>query len=42
MTDEQAITMSHKIKEEIEGKLTYPGNIRVTVIRELRAMDIAK
>lgn len=40
--DAKAITLSHKIKEEIEKKLTYPGNIRVTVIRELRAVDIAK
>ena len=42
ITDDLAITMSHQIKEEIEKKLTYPGNIRVTVIRELRAVDIAK
>lgn len=40
--DARAVTLSHKIKEEIEKKLTYPGNIRVTVIRELRAVDIAK
>ena len=42
VTDDLAITMSHQIKEEIEKKLTYPGNIKVTVIRELRAVDIAK
>lgn len=40
--DAQAVTMSHAIKEEIEKKLTYPGNIKVTVIRELRAVDIAR
>lgn len=40
--DDEAVTLSHKIKEEIEKKLTYPGNIKVTVIRELRAIDIAK
>lgn len=40
--DAKAVVLSHKIKEEIEKKLTFPGNIRVTVIRELRAVDIAK
>ena len=40
--DAQATIIAHKIKEEIEKKLTYPGQIRVTVIRELRAVDIAK
>lgn len=40
--DQGAILMSKKIKEEIEKKLTYPGQIKVSVIRELRATDIAK
>ena len=40
--DAQAVTLSHNLKQEIEKKLTYPGNIRVTVIREMRAVDIAK
>jgi ribonuclease Y len=40
--DARSVTLAHQIKEEIEQKLTYPGNIRVTVIRELRAVDIAK
>ncbi len=31
-----------EIKEDIQKKLTYPGQIKVTVIRELRAIDIAK
>lgn len=37
---------SHKlardIKEKIENELTYPGHIKVTVIREIRANEIAK
>lgn len=42
VSDAAAIVMSHKIKDEIEEKLTYPGQIRITLIRELRAIDIAK
>lgn len=37
---------SHKlardIKDKIENELTYPGHIKVTVIREIRANEIAK
>ena len=40
--DNKAVVMAQKIKEEIEKKLTYPGQIRLTVIRELRAVNIAK
>lgn len=40
--DNKAVIMAQAITEEIEKKLTYPGNIRVTVIRETRAVDIAK
>lgn len=40
--DAASTLMSHKIKEEIEKKLTFPGQVRVTVIREYRAIDVAK
>ncbi len=40
--DAKSVILAHDIKDEIEKKLTYPGQIRVTVIRELRAVDIAK
>ena len=30
------------VKEQIEEQLSYPGTIKVTVIRETRAQDIAK
>lgn len=40
--DEQATLLSQDIARSIEDKLTYPGQIRVTVIRETRAVEIAK
>ena len=36
-----AVHIRH-IREKIENNLDYPGNIKVTVIRELRAVDYAK
>lgn len=40
--DLQTVKIAREIREEIEEKLTYPGQIKVTVIRELRAMELAK
>lgn len=40
--DSQAITMARNIVKRIESELQYPGQIRVTVIRETRAIDHAK
>ena len=40
--DLSTFTVARKIKEEIEQKLSYPGTIKVTVIRETRAIDVAK
>jgi len=34
--------IAREIREKIEAELTYPGQIKVTVIRETRASDIAK
>lgn len=34
--------LAREIKEKIENELTYPGHIKVTVIREIRANEIAK
>lgn len=42
VSDEQAILMSQDIARSVEEKLTYPGQIRVTVIRETRAVEYAK
>lgn len=40
--DLSTFSVARKIKEEIEEKLSYPGTIKVTVIRETRAVDVAK
>ena len=42
ISDEMAIMLSRDIARKVEQELTYPGQIRVTVIRETRAVDIAR
>ncbi len=42
LTDDDAALLSHEIAREIEREVEYPGQIKVTVIRESRAVDIAK
>jgi len=40
--DDGIVTLSHAIREKLEKELTFPGQLTVTVIRETRAVDIAK
>ncbi len=42
VSDEQAVLLSHEIARKIERELRYPGQIKVMVIREVRAVDYAK
>lgn len=42
VNDEQSAQLSYDISEKIQNELTYPGQVRVTVIRETRAVNIAK
>ena len=39
--DDAAALLSHKIARDVEKELEYPGQIKVTVIRESRATDFA-
>ncbi len=41
-TDSDAIRISHEIARAIEEQLNYPGEIKVTVVRETRAVEIAR
>ena len=41
-SDAQAIKMCHDIARAIEEQLDYPGEIKVTVVRETRAVEFAK
>ena len=41
VSDEQAILLSRDIAREIEASITFPGQIKVTVIRETRAVEYA-
>ena len=42
ISDAQAVVLAHDIAKQIEDEMEYPGQVRVVVIRESRAVDIAK
>ena len=42
VSDDEAARMAREIARKIESEMTYPGQIKVTVIREVRAVDYAK
>jgi ribonucrease Y len=42
VTDDEAARLAREIARKIENEMTYPGQIKVTVIRETRAIDYAK
>jgi ribonuclease Y len=42
MTDENCAVVSKELAKKIESELTYPGQIKVTVIRESRYVEYAK
>tara|TARA_R110002072_G_scaffold292634_1_gene461545 strand:- start:13050 stop:14615 length:1566 start_codon:yes stop_codon:yes gene_type:complete len=42
VSDEKAAALSFEISQKIQTDMTYPGQVKVTVIRETRAVNIAK
>ena len=42
VTDAEASKLSFEISEKIQNEMTYPGQVKVTVIRETRAISYAK
>jgi ribonucrease Y len=42
INDDQASTLAHEVARKIESEMTYPGQIKVTVIRETRANEYAR
>ncbi|MEC5394496.1 ribonuclease Y [Bergeyella sp. RCAD1439] len=42
VNDEQSAQLSYDISEKIQNELTYPGQVKITVIRETRTVNIAR
>tara|TARA_B110000037_G_C17127212_1_gene508727 strand:- start:6335 stop:7918 length:1584 start_codon:yes stop_codon:yes gene_type:complete len=42
VTDQQAENLSFEISQKIEKEMTYPGQVKVTVIREMRSVSVAR
>lgn len=42
MDDIKMVKVAHDIRERIENELTYPGQIKVTLIREVRVQELAQ
>ena len=42
MTDDEATKMARDVAKKIEDSMQYPGQIKVTIVRETRAVDYAK
>lgn len=42
VSDEMAASLSFEISQKIQTEMTYPGQVKITVIRETRAVNIAK
>ncbi|HAZ13762.1 MAG: ribonuclease Y [Bdellovibrionales bacterium GWA2_49_15] len=42
VNDEQTVILSREIAKKIENEMSYPGTIRVTVLRETKAVGVAR
>ena len=42
ISDLEAHKVAREVKEQIEANMKYPGTIKITVVRETRAIEYAK
>ena len=42
VSDEKAAQLSFEISQKIQTDMTYPGQVKITVIRETRSVNVAK
>jgi len=42
VNDDEAFVLARNIASKIQNELQYPGQIKVTVIRETRCVEVAK
>ena len=42
VTDDEAYLIAHEIAKKVSNEMTFPGEIKVTVLRETRAIEIAR
>ncbi len=42
ISDDEAVVLARDVARKIENEMTYPGQIKVTVIRETRASEVAR
>ena len=40
--DEDMVILAHDLAKKIEAEMSYPGTVKVHVVRESRAVDYAK
>ena len=42
INDDEAVVLARDVARKVESEMTYPGQIKVTVIREMRATELAR
>ena len=42
VSDAEASSMAFEISQKIQNEMTYPGQVKITVIRETRAVSMAR
>jgi ribonuclease Y len=42
VSDDEAFMIAKRIADKVSAEMTFPGEIRVTVLRETRAVEVAR